>query len=107
VPETCISSLAVVIGDSRFSLRRIVATCFCACWNVRERYQFVVVGYVIMPVHVHLLISEPQESNPSIVMQALKLGFARRILVKAKRRSHPAQAALFEHAPAHLAEAVL
>ena len=26
--------------------------------QVRQRYQFVVVGYVVMPEHVHLLISE-------------------------------------------------
>jgi putative transposase len=70
--------------------------------RMRERYQFVVVGYVIMPEHIHLLISEPQEKNPSTVMQALKLGFARRILVEAKRRSNPAQAALFDHARQHI-----
>jgi putative transposase len=35
--------------------------------QVRRRYQFVVVGYVVMPEHIHLLISEPQEKNPSIV----------------------------------------
>jgi Transposase IS200 like len=29
--------------------------------QVRRRYQFVVVGYVVMPEHFHLLISEPQE----------------------------------------------
>jgi putative transposase len=69
--------------------------------RMRERYQFVVVGYVIMPEHIHLLISEPheEENNPSIVMQALKLGFTRRIVVEAKRRSNPAQAALLDQAP--------
>jgi putative transposase len=40
--------------------------------RMRRRYQFVVVGYVIMPEHVHLLISEPQLKNPSTVMQAIK-----------------------------------
>ena len=55
--------------------------------RMRERYRFVVVGYVIMPEHIHLLISEPQEGNPSVVMQALKLGFTRRISIEAKRRS--------------------
>jgi len=48
--------------------------------QVRQRYQFVVVGYVVMPEHFHLLISEPEKSNPSVVIQALKLGVARRIL---------------------------
>src|SRR5208337_3013964 len=46
--------------------------------QVRQRYDFVVVGYVVMPEHIHLLISEPAKGNPSRVMQALKQGFARR-----------------------------
>jgi putative transposase len=42
-----------------------------------------------MPEHVHLLISEPQKGDPSIVMQALKIGFARRVLAAARRRNQP------------------
>jgi putative transposase len=53
--------------------------------QVRRRYQFVVLGYVVMPEHIHLLISEPQEKTPSTVMQALKLGFARRVIAEAQR----------------------
>ena len=45
--------------------------------QVRRRYHFVVVGYVVMPEHVHLLLSEPERGNPSVVMQAIKQGFAR------------------------------
>jgi putative transposase len=48
--------------------------------RVRRRYHFVVVGYVVMPEHIHLLLSEPERGNPSTVMQAIKQGFARRIL---------------------------
>ena len=55
-----------------------------------RRYEFVVIGYVVMPEHFHLLISEPQEKTPSTVLQALKLGFARRVLAQARRRRHPA-----------------
>jgi putative transposase len=51
-----------------------------------------------MPEHIHLLISEPQQKNPSTVMQALKLGFTRRIMVEAQRRSNPAQTALSDQA---------
>lgn len=47
---------------------------------VRQRYHFIVVGYVVMPDHVHLLLSEPERANPSVVMQAIKQGFARRLL---------------------------
>ncbi len=70
--------------------------------QVRQRYQFVVVGYVVMPEHFHLLISEPQERTPSTVMQALKLGFARRVLAHLRRRRSAAQPSLFEHTPQHI-----
>ncbi len=50
--------------------------------QVRRRYRFVVAGYVIMPEHIHLLLSEPERDNPSKVMQAIKQGFARRILLR-------------------------
>jgi putative transposase len=36
--------------------------------QVRRRYRCVVVGYVVMPEHFHLLISEPQKGTPSTVM---------------------------------------
>src|ERR1700757_1025152 len=48
--------------------------------QMRQRYHFVVAGYVVMPERVHLLISEPQEETPSTVIQAVKLSFARRVL---------------------------
>lgn len=54
--------------------------------QVRRRYRFVVIGYVVMPEHVHLLLGEPERRNPSVVMQALKQGFARRLLRKMRRR---------------------
>jgi len=45
---------------------------------MRERYRFAVIGYVVMPEHLHLLISEPRVDNPSSVVQAIKLGFTQR-----------------------------
>ena len=33
--------------------------------QTREAYGFVVLGYVVMPEHFHLLISEPQRGDPS------------------------------------------
>ncbi|MCU1311721.1 MAG: transposase IS200-family protein [Candidatus Angelobacter sp.] len=47
--------------------------------EVRISYGFKVVGYVVMPEHVHLLLSEPGRADPSTVMQVLKQRFARRI----------------------------
>jgi REP element-mobilizing transposase RayT len=40
---------------------------------MRKRYDFVVCGYVVMPEHVHLLLSEPKEALLSKAIQALKL----------------------------------
>jgi putative transposase len=37
--------------------------------RVRRRYRLVVIGYVVMPEHFHLLITEPQLGTPSVVMQ--------------------------------------
>jgi putative transposase len=34
-----------------------------------------------MPEHIHLLMSEPEVGTPSTVMQAVKLGFAKRVLL--------------------------
>ena len=52
---------------------------------MRERYGFLVVGYVVMPDHVHLLISEPGKGTPSTVLQALKQRVSRDLRRKARR----------------------
>jgi len=62
--------------------------------QTRQRYRFVVVGYVVMPEHVHLLITEPEIGNPSTVMQVLKQRTAHALLPKRKRR-HPRQCQVF------------
>jgi len=46
---------------------------------MRLRYRFRIVGYVVMPEHFHLLMSEPEIGTPSTVMQAIKLGLVRRV----------------------------
>jgi len=55
--------------------------------EVRQRYRFVVVGYVAMPDHIHLLINEPERGTPSTVMQVLKQRYARRLLQKKRRKA--------------------
>lgn len=47
--------------------------------EVRRKYRFVVVGYVVMPEHVHLLINEPKVGTPSTAMQVLKQRSSRAI----------------------------
>ena len=63
--------------------------------QTRQRYRFVVVGYVVMPEHIHLLITEPEIGNPSTVMQVLKQRTARGLLPKGKP-SDPRQRCLFQ-----------
>jgi REP element-mobilizing transposase RayT len=53
--------------------------------ETRQRYSFVVVGYVVMPEHIHLLITEPEVGTPSTVMQVVKQRSARALLPKKKR----------------------
>jgi putative transposase len=62
--------------------------------QTRQRYRFVVVGYVVMPEHIHLLITEPEIGNPSTVMQVLKQRSACALLPK-KKRADPRQRYLF------------
>jgi putative transposase len=51
--------------------------------TIRLRYDFVVCGYVVMPEHVHLLVSEPKEAPLSKAIQALKLS------VSVQSQEHP------------------
>ena len=55
--------------------------------QVRRRYRFDVIGFVVMPEHVHLLLGEPERKNPSVVMQVLKQTVADRLLGKPRRKN--------------------
>jgi putative transposase len=55
--------------------------------EVRERYGFLLVGYVLMPEHVHLLMSEPKKGTPSKVVQVLKQRVSRAMRGKKRRGS--------------------
>ena len=39
---------------------------------VRQRFEFVIAGYVLMPEHVHLLVSEPRSVSLATALQVLK-----------------------------------
>jgi len=58
--------------------------------KIRNEMGFQLVGYVVMPEHVHLLIGEPKQGTPSIVLQKLKLRVARKMR-KRKRSGSAAQ----------------
>jgi putative transposase len=57
--------------------------------EVRAKYGFSLVGYVIMPEHVHLLISESASIPPAKVIQVFKQRVSRRM--RGKKRASPAQ----------------
>ena len=52
--------------------------------QTRGRYGFLVTGYVVMPEHVHLLVSEPPDALLSRAIQALKQSVSRRLALRAK-----------------------
>ncbi|MBI3669026.1 MAG: transposase [Acidobacteria bacterium] len=61
-------------------------TLFVRCLErVRARRSFALLGYVVMPEHFHLLISEPYRGTPSTVMQVLKQSVSREILKELRR----------------------
>src|ERR1700761_8590412 len=53
--------------------------------RVRREYRFRLVGYVVMPNHAHLLISEPIECTVSTVLQMLKQRVARKMRRETKK----------------------
>ena len=69
--------------------------------QARQRYGFVVVGYVVMPEHFHVLIGEPEKGTPSTVMQVVKQRFAKRVLRAKRKRECIAQASLWREDENH------
>ncbi len=51
--------------------------------QTRRAYRFGVIGYVVMPEHVHLLLSEPPDKQLSTALQALKQSVARSLALRA------------------------
>lgn len=60
--------------------------------EVRAKYGFALVGYVIMPQHVHMLIGESPSVPPSKVIQVFKQRVSRRM--RGKKRAHTQQLSL-------------
>ena len=59
--------------------------------TTRRNYGSVIVGYVVMPEHVHLLMGEPRRANVSTAIKALKQGVSRRVLSRMRRRARQPQ----------------
>jgi len=58
----------------------------------RRHSLFEVLGYVVMPEHVHLLLSEPPKGNPSKILQILKQKTS--AALRRRRKSSPEQLTL-------------
>ena len=54
--------------------------------RVRTLYGFYVTGYVVMPEHVHLLVSEPERGKLSVAIQMLKQVVSRKLRPPGMRR---------------------
>jgi len=50
--------------------------------DARRRYALFVTGYVVMPEHVHLLLSEPERGLLATAIQAMKQSVARRLVLR-------------------------
>ncbi len=53
--------------------------------TVRQEYELVVVGYVAMPEHVHLLVGEPRKQNLSVAIKALKQSVSLTVLNRLRK----------------------
>ena len=47
--------------------------------QTRRRYRLDVIGYVVMPEHVHLLVSEPERATLSRTIQSLKQSVSQKL----------------------------
>jgi len=59
--------------------------------EIRKKYGIQLVGYVVMPEHVHLLIGESKLGMPSTVVQSLKLRVSKRMRWGIRKKSSSQQ----------------
>jgi putative transposase len=63
---------------SHLKAPKVCAAFVAALERARLRYQFRVYGFVVMPEHVHLLISEPERGTVATAIQSLKISSSMR-----------------------------
>ena len=59
--------------------------------QLRKRHQFDIYGYVLMPEHVHLLLSEPPQTKLEDIFRALKTQPSRQLRAAHKQSGGPTQ----------------
>ncbi|MGA8491022.1 MAG: transposase [Terriglobales bacterium] len=57
--------------------------------KVRRWYGFYLIGFVVMPEHVHLLLSEPERGNLAVVLQMLKQIVSQKLNEREEKRGAP------------------
>jgi|ERR1700693_2160458 len=62
--------------------------------EVRAEYGFALVGYVIMPQHVHLLLGESEAASPAKVLQVFKQRVSREMRAKDGAENNEAEGGL-------------
>ncbi len=67
--------------------------------EVRHRYGLTLVGYVVMPEHIHLLIDEPPGATPSVVMQVLKQRVSKILRARGRTKLSVSQMHLSKEVP--------
>ena len=69
--------------QAKLGRARSCATFLTSLEQVRRQYGLRVYGYVLMPEHVHLLVSEPERGMLAQALQSLKQSVARRLALRA------------------------
>jgi putative transposase len=67
--------------------------------EVRRRHAFRLIGYVVMPEHVHMIVSEPAKTTPSKALQVLKQKVAKELLKKRRKKLLGQLSLRFEDTP--------
>ena len=74
VTSTCYHRHSLFTSDAS---RRVFES---ALERVRRSFRLRVYGYVVMPDHIHLLVSEPEQDTLADAVKSLKQGVARRLI---------------------------
>jgi REP element-mobilizing transposase RayT len=79
IAATCISSRSVVTAGCPILVAQRPEVCLSRRWSAFGRaIGSAVIGYVVMPEHVHLLVNEPGRSTLDRVIKSIKLSVALR-----------------------------
>jgi putative transposase len=64
--------------------------------RVRVRWKFPLIGYVVMPEHIHLHMGEPPRGDPSKVLQLLKQKVSRALTATPRKPLRPQMSLPFQ-----------